>query len=419
MTADRPSADRPPPGRPPPASPAALQRALKRRVWNARWTFQASTAAGLEPLLADEVRELLPGETLQVTSGRVRVEAPFDAIYRLAMGLRTADVLRLRIAEEAAATFPILRDHLGRVSWSWWLPPSVALDVAVRSRRSRLRDDAGLERTLRQAVRSHGIEDRGGKGAPRLALRLDVDRDRASVWVDVAGEPLHRRTGDRWTVPGALRETTAAALALAADVRSTDLIVDPFCGAGTVLEEAGAVCAGRWPGRDRRFAMEASPAWNAGRRRHAARSVPSPGPVPPRVGIDVGEAALRAARHNAALPGIAGAGEDAGAGAPAWLRADARDVDLPALADRFGAVRPLLIANPPYGRRVAGRGADPAALVAQVIDGVPGWRVALLFPEPDALLAVSSLRVDRIVRFRMRGLPNAVIVGSVGARDVR
>ena len=392
-----------------PASPAypsdaALHRALKRRVWNARWWFQASTAAGLEPWLEEEVRELLPDETPEVTSGRVRVEAPFDAVYRLAQGLRTADALRVRVAEEAAGSFPILRDHLGRVAWAWWLPAVVRLEVRVRSRRSRLRDDAGLERTLRQAIRAQGIDEAGGRDAPELAVRLDLDHDRVSVWLDVAGEPLHRRTGERWTVPGALRETTAAALVRAAGVDHADLIVDPFCGAGTILEEAGAGCAGSWPGIDRRFGMEASPAWNPGRRRHAARSAPALEPVPPRVGIDASEAALNAARRN-----LSRAQE---VGAPELLHADARAVDLPALAARYGAQRPLLLTNPPYGRRVSAGGPDPVALLAQVLDGAPGWRVGLLFPDPDALQARSSLRIERIVRFRMRGLPNAVIVGS-------
>jgi 23S rRNA G2445 N2-methylase RlmL len=299
----------------------------------------------------------------------------------------------------------MLHDHLGRVSWAWWLPRRCRLEVRVVTRRSRLRDEGGLERTLRQAIRAQGIDDRGGDDAPRLDLRLELDHDRAGVWLDVAGTPLHRRSGERWTVPGALRETTAAALAMAAEAARADLIVDPFCGAGTVLEEAASLAAGRCPGGARSFAMEASPAWSPARFRHARRGLCPNERTPPRlVGIDAAGDAIAAARRNLERSGWAPVGE--------LLHADAREVDLPELARRHGARRPLLLTNPPYGRRAGARGAEPAALVAQLLANASGWRFGLIFPEPEALRALVDVRLDASLRFRMRGLSNALLIGT-------
>lgn len=396
-----------------PVSDAALERALKRRVWGQRWTFQATGPAGLEGLLADEVRALLPDEDVEVTSGRVRFEADFDAVYRLALALRSADALRIRIADEAAASFPILRDHLARISWRWWLPVRCRLDVRVRSRRSRVRDADGIERAFRQAIRSHEIEvvsddrDASEEDVPRLRLRLELVHDRVEVWLDVAGEPLHRRRGDRWTVRGAMRETTAAALVLAARPHDADLIVDPFCGSGTLLEELASWRSQRCAGADRRFAMEASPAWHPPRMRHARRTVcpESADDVPPMIGIDASADAVESARHNLQQSGYLAV--------TTLIDGDARSSDLLGQAARAKATRPLLISNPPYGRRASAHGAESTALVRHLLDRIPGWRVALVHPEPEAVAGEANLVVERVIRFRMRGLANALIVGHV------
>lgn len=396
-----------------PTTDAALERALKRRVWRERWTFQATGPAGLEALLADEVGELLPDESVEVTSGRVRFEAEFDALYKLALTLRSADALRIRVAEEAAASFPMLHDHLARVSWRWWLPARCRLDVRVRSRRSRVRDAGGIERAFFQAVRSHDVEvvaddDRSrNDDVALLRVRLELVRDRIEVWLDVAGEPLHHRRGSRWTVPGAIRETTAAALVLAARPYDADLIVDPFCGSGTLLEEFASWRSQQCPGATRHFAMEASPAWNPARMRHAVRTVcpDRPTQLPPLIGVDVSAKAIVVARHNL---------EQAECLAVTTLiEADARSCDLLAHAERAGASRPLLIANPPYGRRARIHGAESTALVRHLLGRVPGWRVALVHPEPDVLTRDANLVVERVIHFRMRGLPNAMIIGHV------
>lgn len=390
-----------------PASDAARLRAVKRRIWGVPQRFRASCALGIETLLAEEVRAL-PGATeLASAPGVVHATGPFDLVYAALLRLRTADALRIRIGDEAAATFPMLRDHLARLDWSLWLPRRCRMDVRVRSRGSRLRDDDGIERTLRQAVRDHGVDDRAGDDAPDAAVRIELSHDRALVWLDAAGAPLYRRTGTRWTAPTSLRETTAAALCLAGVPRDADLIVDPFCGSGTLLEEAASWLDDACPGARRGFALGASPAWKEARMRHARRTLCPEGPSAPAalVGSDVDEEALAAAHANLERAGLVPR--------VTLSRADARDVDLSALVARCGARRPLLLANPPYGRRAEAIGATPEALLGQVLAGASGWSFALAYPEPDAIAAVPGVTIERAVPIRMRGLPNALVTGRV------
>ena len=390
-----------------PVSDAARLRAVKRKIWNAPWRFRASCALGIETLLSDEMRAL-PGVTeLASAPGVVHATGPFDLVYAALLRLRSADALRIRIGDEAAVTFPMLRDHLARLDWSLWLPRRCRLDVRVRSRASRLRDDAGIEHTLRQAVRDHGVDDRAGDDATEAAVRIELSHDRATVWLDAAGAPLYRRSGARWSAPTSLRETTAAALCLLGIPRDADLIVDPFCGSGTLLEEAASWLDDACPGGRRDFALAASPAWKEARMRHARRTLCPEGPAAGAtlVGSDVDEEALVAAHANVERGGLASR--------VSLSRADARDVDLPALAERGGARTPLLLSNPPYGRRAEAVGATPEGLLAQVLAGAGGWSFALAFPEPDAIAAVPGVTVERVVPIRMRGLPNALVTGRI------
>jgi 23S rRNA G2445 N2-methylase RlmL len=394
-----------------PASDAAIRRAVKRRLWNVPQTFRAVCAPGLETLLAGEVRTLPDVGEVATHAGSVRFVAPFDAVYPALLRLRTADEVRLRVGELPAGSFAILRDHLARLPWSLWLPERCVLDVRVRSRASRVRDDAGLLRVVRQAVRDHGIED-GADDGPPFTVRLQLSRDRAEAWLDAAGTPLHRRRGERWLAPTSLRETTAAALCLAGLDRDTDLVVDPFCGSGTLLEEAVSFLDAACPGAQRSFALAASPAWSQGRSRHAQRTFcagtsPSPAGI---LASDVDPDAVAAARRNLERTGLAERVE--------LRRADARDTPLTELAALRLARRPVLLSNPPYGRRAGAHGAEPDALLAQVLDGAAGWRFALLYPRLEALAAVPGVEVERVAHVRIRGLRTTLATGRVEAAGV-
>ncbi len=409
---------------PPATTPAALARAVKRRVWPASWPLRLRSAPGLEDVVAAEVRRaadraaadldvaaLRQGDGLHVTSGSVAFTAPFDLTYALLAEVRTADVLSVRVGEHAAATTAMAYDHLARIPWAWWLPARGPVRCAVRSRRSHLRDAAGLERTLRRAVRGAGVaaevprDDRGAGGAEDVpTVRLELHRDRAAVWVDVA-HGLHRRGAGKRSTATTLRETTAAALAHLAGAADADLIIDPFCGSGTLLQEASAIATQRPVAAGRPVALRTAPVWNEGRLRHALRRFEVAPAAPALVGRDVDAAAADVAA--AAL----GEGADVAVG-------DARTLDFAALAAAHGARRPLLLANPPYGRRAAARGGAPDAVLGAVLDALaqagaagPAWRWGLLYPRPAVWAERPGVGEEAVRRIRIRGLSVALATG--------
>jgi 23S rRNA G2445 N2-methylase RlmL len=392
-----------------PSSPAALQRAVKRYVWGAHHRFFATCALGVEDLLAAELGAM-PGVASATTdAGRVAFEGTIDAALSVLVGARIPESLRVVLVDGAAAgDYPTLHAQLRRARWALWLPRQARVEVRVRSTKSRVRDDAGIERSVRQAWHAADLDGEVADGPP-CTVSVRLHRDRVSVALHLA-DALHRRArhdGAKWVTATTIRETTAAALVRLAGLAAHDLIVDPFCGSGTLIAEARAAWAGM-PVHTGGFAFEASPAWPPGRFAHALRQrsgASSDASPPAFAAFDADPDAVAVARHNL-VPDV-----DAPAVRVALRRA--QDLDLDAEARRSGAARPLLLSNPPYGKGALASGDAPDALVRDLIARAHGWSFALLYPRPEALSGLAGVHVDHVRPVVTGGLRNAMAIGRV------
>jgi hypothetical protein len=91
----------------------------------------------------------------------------------------------------------------------------------------------------------------------------------------------------------------------------------------------------------------------------------------------------------------------------------AQALDLPAIARAYGAERPLLLSNPPYGKAATAIGAPPDELLRDVLAHARGWRFALLFPAPDVLAHHPGITVEQRLPVVTGGLRNALVLGIV------
>ena len=69
-------------------------------------------------------------------------------------------------------------------------------------------------------------------------VRLFLMKDEVTVALDTTGQPLHKRGYRTWTSKAPISETLAAALLMLTPWRADRILVDPFCGSGTLLIEA-------------------------------------------------------------------------------------------------------------------------------------------------------------------------------------
>ena len=90
---------------------------------------------------------------------------------------------------------------------------------------------------------------------PQVRINLRLDRDRATLAIDLSGESLHQRGYRAHGGAAPLKENLAAGLLLRAGwpelAAAGAPLLDPMCGSGTLAIEAGLMAADRAPGLGR------------------------------------------------------------------------------------------------------------------------------------------------------------------------
>jgi putative N6-adenine-specific DNA methylase len=399
----------------------------------------AVTAPGLEAICAGEAASLgLRSRVLDGDGGGgITWRGSLESVARANLWLATASRVLVRVAQFKASAFYELELAAKRVAWDRFLTSASTVRFRVTCRKSKLYHTGAVAQRLAGAVtrRIPGVrielaksneasdDDPGGNRATRESSRVtsrDVSgqlfvvrlvHDVCTVSVDTSGDLLHRRGYRQQLAKAPLRETIAAAMLHGAewphDGEAT--LIDPMCGSGTIAIEAARMARRIAPGRDRRFAFQEWPefdarAWQA--LVDEARGGERPRVAAPIVASDRDAGAVAAARANAARAGV----EDDISFAVAPISAVAAP-------ERSG----WMISNPPYGVRVgeADRLRNLYAQLGNVVRAkLAGWTVGLLLA--DRRLE-RHIGLDLHQRFATRngGIPVRMMVGVVPTRASR
>jgi len=362
---------------------AAAPRAAAPTSPGADLRWFAIVAPGLEAVARDEIAAMSGVSGVAVETGGVGWTGPPASGYHANLWSRVTTRVLARVGEVEAREFGKLRRRAARLPWATFVPAGASVAARASASHCRLYHTGALAEAAVLAVADAVPRARAaarGEDADVTLLVRGVD-DRFTFSADASGELLHRRGARIETGAAPLRETLAAGLLALAGWKPGTPLVDPMCGAGTIVIEAAMQAAGRAPGGDRPFAMERWPLaaeaaiapMLAGLRAEARAGRPGTpaapaGEPPPIIGSDRDARMIDSARRNAERAGVA-----------AGLTLLCRDAD----AARPPAPTGLVITNPPYGHRLgdvraAARGYRDLGRVLRA--HFRGWRAAIVTP---------------------------------------
>jgi 23S rRNA (guanine2445-N2)-methyltransferase / 23S rRNA (guanine2069-N7)-methyltransferase len=342
----------------------------------------ATAARGTEDLLAEELTEL-GAARVRADRGGVRFLANLHEALRIALWSRIAMRLLWPLAEAEAVGAEGLYDAAHDVPWEEHLDPQATFAVEATLRDSEHTHSGFVALKIKDALVDRLRGKRGGRHdvdtrRPDVRVVAHLAGTRLSLSLDVAGAPLNQRGYRVRPTVAPLKETLAAAILRAVQYTGDEPLVDPMCGSGTFLVEAGLLAVRRAPNVHRNFGIEHWPSLGReakstlDRLRAEARANERKAPFPI-LGFDRSAEAVEAARANvraARLEREVAVGE-----ADATRPLPLGDVD-----------HGLLVTNPPYGDRLTAGGQKGMKTfyfhLGERLGTLRGFRMAVLSGNP-------------------------------------
>ena len=307
---------------------------------------------GLEAVLKREIIDL-GDEVTEVVDGRVSFEGDEEAIARCNVFLRTTERVMLKVGSFKAVTFDELFEKTKALPWENFIPKDGKFWVKKASSiKSKLFSPSDIQRIVKKAI----VDRLSGKynilrfpeDGSEYPIRITILKDEVTVGLDTSGESLHKRGYRRLTVKAPITETLAAALISLTPWKKDRLLIDPFCGSGTIPIEAALIGLNIAPGMKRDFQAMAwdniLPKSLFKEAKKEAEDLIDRETKLSIQGYDLDTSALDAARGNLSLAGLEGSIH--------FQQRDMRDISS---AKKYG----FIITNPPYGERLEEKEAMP------------------------------------------------------------
>ena len=307
---------------------------------------------GLEAILKKEIIDL-GYDVTKVEDGRLTFLGDEEAVCRANVFLRSAERILIKIGSFRAETFEELFQGTASLPWEEYIPENGKFWVAkAASVKSRLFSPSDIQSIMKKAMverlnKHYHISWFKEDGAS-YPLRVFLLKDEVTVGLDTTGESLHKRGYRKLTAKAPIAENLAAALILLTPWKGDRILVDPFCGSGTIPIEAAMMAVNMAPGMNREFLAQR---WDhlIGKREwydavdEAAELIDMSVDTDIQ-GYDIDDKMIAIARQNAKLAGV-----------ETKIHFQRRPLSMLSHPKKYG----FLITNPPYGERLSEKEALP------------------------------------------------------------
>jgi putative N6-adenine-specific DNA methylase len=310
-----------------------------------RYELIAPCHFGLEAVLKKEIIDL-GYDISEVEDGRVTFYGDEEAVCRANVFLRTAERVLIKIGSFQAETYEELFQGTKSLPWEEFIPRDGKFWVAkAGSVKSKLFSPSDIQAIMKKAMverlkeiyRESWFEENGES----FPVRVFLLKDEVTVGLDTTGDSLHKRGYRKLTAKAPIAENLAAALIMLTPWRADRILVDPFCGSGTIPIEAAMMAANMAPGMRRGFTAKSWPhiigaqIWQD--TIEEAEEMVDLSVETDIQGYDADEDIVVAARENARLAGV-----------EKLIHFQKREVRELSHAKKYG----FIITNPPYGERL-------------------------------------------------------------------
>lgn len=303
---------------------------------------------GLESVLKREIIDL--GYEIDcVEDGRITFLGDAEAVCRANVFLRSAERVMILAGKFKAYTFDDLFEGVKALEWERWIPKNGKFWVTkATSVNSKLFSSSDIQRIVKKAMVEHlkGYYDVSWfpEDGSEYPIRVFIHKDEVTVCIDSSGDSLHKRGYRPVAGKAPISETLAAALIMLSPWKKDRILVDPFCGSGTIPIEAAMMAANIAPGMNRSFTAEnwenIIPKTEWYECINEANDLINTDIETDIQGYDIDPAVLKAARSNAKMAGVEN-----------LIHFQEREVAKLSHPKKYG----FIITNPPYGERLEDR----------------------------------------------------------------
>lgn len=367
-------------------------------------TFLLSCAPGLEPLLSEELKQILGEKVSDLSPGHGVVGFSCEpvALADVMAYSRLGSRLLMPVKSFASANLEMLYDQVRRINWPELFPNTDTFAISSHG----LLGVPGIAASILPLKIKDAICDEFRKKGfdrpdvdrvePKVRIEAHFTLRRCELSIELTAYPLHRRLYRLEGGNAPLREDKAAALVAFAGLEAQRPVVDAFTGSGTLAIEAALKLTGAVnPSlktmnlRDllltRYYPEVVGPLKE---RMHAK-------PVLPTVldirGIDLDARALSFAQENARRAGVA-----------KWIRFEKAD------ARTLRGEKLQILGNPPYGERLGDQQAS-AELISNFTrhlkHHLAPCDLSLILPKGE-LEKSTGLKPSRKIDFENASLPS-------------
>ncbi len=334
---------------------------------------------GMESVLKREITDL-GYKIANVEDGKVSFLGDEQAICRANIFLRTTERVLLKIGKFKAETFDELFEKTKALPWENFIPENGKFWVAkATSIKSKLFSPSDIQSIMKKAMverlklkyKKDWFEETGAS----FPIRVAIIKDEVTIGIDTSGASLHKRGYRLLTSKAPITETLAAALILFTPWKKDRILIDPFCGCGTIPIEAAMIGANIAPGMNRSFISEE---WtHLIPKKYWYEAITEANDLIIEdlemsiQGYDIDGTMVKAARENAKLAGV-----------DQYIHFQQRLMQDLSSPKKYG----FIITNPPYGERIEEKAAMPKLYkeIGETFSKLDTWSYFLITGYEDA-----------------------------------